>query len=262
MLFPFHSQPRMASIAPAARPPVEVTPWTRAQLIERGHTALLQAPTLTEIRRMGNRTLHALRGPGIRATIKPEELFTFARVTLGATSTAVDMLRPKELIVRRVIMGNAVCPYELAPAQDSTVARVGCAVHFLLVELAARPPLRSVRFRHPTTGEIRFQVSDDGAFVPYLFLLAYFVVQIQQGQTAFSVHYTYERLFTEADLIRSGAPVVEHAIVIRDGPSAAAPSRPPPPAERRVSLTELSSSLGSLAILITSDPTGTQQRAS
>jgi hypothetical protein len=66
------------------------------------------------------------------------------------------MLRPAELIVRRVIMGDAVGPYELAPAADSTVARVGCAVHFLVVELAARPPLRSVRFRHPSTGVIRF----------------------------------------------------------------------------------------------------------
>jgi hypothetical protein len=74
-----------------------------------------------------------------------------------------------------------VGPFELVPAADSTVARVGCAVHFLLVELAVRPPLRSVRFRHPSTGLIRFQVSDDGAFVSYLLMPAYFVIHIQQG---------------------------------------------------------------------------------
>jgi hypothetical protein len=72
----------MASVAPAARPIVEVTPWSRAQLIERGHASLLQALTLTEIRRVGNRTLHALRGPGIRSTMTPDDLLTFARVTL------------------------------------------------------------------------------------------------------------------------------------------------------------------------------------
>lgn len=250
----------MAAVTARADRPLVVSTFNRKQLVARGHRAMFATPTLSEVRRVATKTLQHLRGAGLPATVV--DLVPFARTHLRANSTAVDMLRPDELILRRIITGDHV-GFDLEPAPDTLVARVGCGSQFLLVELAPRAPRCTIGFyRDPQlqTRELRFQIAAGGTLVPYLVLPAYFVTQTEQGQAAFDAFYTRERLFGALETVRSGPPSVQTAIVIRDSsPPAPIPAASIPPAERRLDLTELSTALLPMCILITGESSRTAE---
>jgi hypothetical protein len=260
--FPNSSIPAgiMATVTARKDRPLVVSTFNREQLIGRGHKAMFVTPTLSEVRRVATKTLQHLRGDGLPATV--EDLVPFARTRLGVNSTAVDMLRPDELVLRRIITCDHV-GFDLEPAPGSLLARVRCGSQFLLVELAPRAPRRTIGFyRDPQlqTRELRFQIAAGGTLVPYLVLPAYFVTQIEQGQAAFDAFYTRERLFGDLETVRSGPPSVQTAIVIGDSsPPAPIPTASIPPAERMLDLTELSTALLPMCILITGESSRTAE---
>jgi hypothetical protein len=260
--FPNSSIPAgiMATVTARKDRPLVLSTFNREQLIGRGHKAMFVTPTLFEVRRVATKTLQHLPGDGLPATV--EDLVPFARTRLGVSSTAVDMLRPDELVLKRIITGDHV-GFDLEPAPGSLLARVGCGSKFLLVEQAPRAPRRTIGFyRDPQlqTRELRFHIAAGGTLVPYLVLPAYFVTQIKPGQAAFDAFYTRERLFGDLETVRSGPPSVQTAIVIRDSsPPAPIPTASIPPAERRLDLTELSTALLPMCILITGEASRTAE---
>ncbi|GAQ93625.1 hypothetical protein KFL_017260010, partial [Klebsormidium nitens] len=243
----------MASIPPTPIQPVIVNIYTREELSAAGHLDMFAKRTTKSDALKLTTTAHKIRkNPGIPTLVK--DLASFARTIFGITTTPVDMLRGGDLVFQRIITADAAGPFTLPPsATDVPDPRAGYSLGFMLIQVLPRPPLRAVKFYHPATEILAFQLAADGTAV-YLLLPAYFVQTLAGAQAAMDEWFTAERLAViPGELVRLEASSLSHALVLRAPPPApepAAASAPP-----RLQTAELAQSLLPLGTIILGDRT-------
>ena len=217
--------------------------YSKEELVARGLRSWLAPSTLTKVRRDTKHTLDVLRRAGPK-TIIPD-MPRFARTELGVTSCSWTMLRPADVVVSRIIMGDAFGPFQ--PGHRFLT-------QFVIAELGLREGIRSFRFFDSETATLRFQLRADGDFTPLFLLPSYFVSEIPEGESTLVAFFLAQQQH-EADHgalppIELAAPSIDRSITIR---RAAGPVAAAPPAPRFLDLSPLSAAALSLCTIITGD---------